>query len=48
MVNEQYTQLDNVDVLHCEGIVSLEETTEALKKLETGSAPGSDGITCEF
>ena len=45
---ETFPRLDENDVTLCEGLVSLNETTAALKKLNNGSAPGSDGITIEF
>ena len=32
----------------CEGHVTLEETSAALKRMKNGSAPGYDGITTEF
>ena len=46
--NDQLPQLEDTDAQLCEDSITLEETTEALKKLRNGSAPGSDGITIEF
>ena len=39
---------DNVPAEICEGMVSLQEATEALKKMKNGSAPGGDGLTIEY
>ena len=41
-------RLEEKDAALCEGMVSLEERTSALKKMMTGSAPGSDGVTVKF
>lgn len=46
--NEDFRRLDKEEAATCEGVVSLEETTKALKMMKNGSAPGSDGITTEF
>ena len=46
--NIAFPRLEEIEANSCEGTVSIEETTNALKNLRNGSAPGSDGITIEF
>ena len=46
--NEEFPRLSEEDIDSCEGLISLEESTSALKMMKNGSAPGSDGITIEF
>ena len=40
--------LSDEDSLHCEGLVSLNECTIAVKKMKGNKSPGLDGITIEF
>ena len=46
--NLHIPHLDNDEAETCEGMVSLEEATVALKRMRNGSAPGNDGLTVEF
>ena len=45
---ETFKRLDETEAASCEGMVTLEETTNALRDMKNGSAPGSDGLTIEF
>ena len=40
--------LSDEDSLHCEGLVSLNECTIAVKKMKGNKSPGLDGISIEF
>ena len=40
--------LSDIDRNSCEGQITIEEATEALKNMNNGSAPGPDGLTTEF
>lgn len=40
--------LSENDALMCEGLLTIEECTDAVKKLKNNKAPGSDGLTSEF
>ena len=46
--HETFRTLDEIEANTCEGMVTLEETTNALREMRNGSAPGSDGLTIEF
>ena len=46
--NELFPKLTEDEAASCEGIITIEETTNALRKLNNDSAPGNDGIMVEF
>lgn len=41
-------QLTDEDKLECEGKVTIDEASSALKLMKNGSSPGMDGLTTEF
>ena len=48
MNREDFNRLDENEAKECEGEVTVNETTSALRIMKNGSAPGSDGLTIEF
>ena len=48
MQNVNMPTLTENEAEYCEGHVTLEETSAALRQMKNGSAPGYDGITTEF
>ena len=40
--------LTNIQQSFCEGLLSFKEVTEAMKKLNNGKSPGTDGLPVEF
>ena len=46
--DETFPRLQESQADTCEGMISLEESTRALKAMNNGSAPGNDGLTTEF
>ena len=44
----EFPKLTDNESLACEGLISYEEATEAIKSMKNGSAPGCDGLTIEF
>ena len=41
-------KLDNEEARSCEGLLTIEECSEALNKFQNNKTPGSDGFTIEF
>jgi len=48
MRNSNIPKLSETEMISCEGVISLEEATLALKTMKNGSSPGPDGLTTEF
>lgn len=41
-------KLNNEDKIKCEGLITIQECTEALNEMNLNKSPGSDGLTVEF
>jgi hypothetical protein len=48
LANEEFPSLSDEEQTICDKDISVDELTEAVKKLNDNSAPGSDGITTAF
>ena len=48
IIDDLKLSLTDLERDSCEGIISTEELFVALKGLQTGKAPGSDGLPAEF
>ena len=44
----EVTKLSETDKNSCEGLITIEEASIALKMMKNGSSPGLDGLTTEF
>ena len=44
----EFPRLNNLEADSCEGLITQREASEALSKMQNGSAPGCDGLTIEF
>ena len=48
IIDDLKLSLTDLERDSCEGVISTEELFLALKSLQTGKAPGSDGLPAEF
>ena len=48
LLNEVHASLSQPDCDSCEGQISLDELSKSLKSMNTGKAPGPDGLSVEF
>ena len=46
--NNLLTPLKEEQSKKCEGVLTEQECYQALKHMDNGKSPGSDGFTCEF
>ena len=46
--NNQLTPLNEEQSKNCEGVLTEQECYQALKHMDNGKSPGSDGFTCNF
>ena len=45
---ENHPSLSTEDKQHCEGLISLDECSKAIKDMQNGKSPGTDGLTVDF
>ena len=45
---QEHPKLNEVDRDKCEGLLTEKECLEAVKSMESGKSPGTDGLPAEF